>query len=115
MPMIGISRVCGSFFRARTGCHRSTTGISRSIRMTSGCSVTADLQPFSLSSAGENLKIADPLKAHLEHVEVVIVVFDVEHFGHVAVSILLGGRSLGPGPRGVGALAPAGGDDSTSG
>jgi hypothetical protein len=25
----------------------------------------------------ENLEIADPLKAHLEHVEVVVVVFDV--------------------------------------
>ena len=35
----------------------------------------------------ENLKIVDPLKTHLEHVEVVIVVFDIEHFGHVAVSI----------------------------
>jgi hypothetical protein len=30
----------------------------------------------------ENLEIADPLKAHLEHVEVVIIVFDVEYFGH---------------------------------
>jgi hypothetical protein len=32
----------------------------------------------------ENLEIADPLKPHLEHVEVVVVVFDVEHFGHDA-------------------------------
>src|SRR5262245_58574156 len=30
----------------------------------------------------ENLEITDPLKARLEHVEVVVVVFDVEHFGH---------------------------------
>jgi hypothetical protein len=30
----------------------------------------------------ENLEIADPLKAHLEHVEIVVVVFDVEQFGH---------------------------------
>jgi hypothetical protein len=32
----------------------------------------------------EDLKIADPLKARLEHVEVVVVMFDVKHFGHVA-------------------------------
>jgi hypothetical protein len=41
----------------------------------------------------ENLEIADPLKAHLEHVEIVVVVFDVEHFSHVAVPVLLDGRS----------------------
>ena len=81
-PMIGMSRVCGSFLRVRTGSQRSTTGISRSIRITSGRSVKANLQPFSLSLERENLEIADPLKAHLEHVEVVVVVFDVEHFGH---------------------------------
>jgi hypothetical protein len=28
------------------------------------------------------VEIVDSLKAHLEHVEVVVVVFDVEHFGH---------------------------------
>src|SRR5262245_18843848 len=37
----------------------------------------------------ENFEIADPLKAHLEHIEVVVVVFDVEHFGHIAVSVFL--------------------------
>src|SRR5262249_12895579 len=37
----------------------------------------------------QNLEIADPLKAHLEHVAVVVVVFDVEHFGHIAVSVFL--------------------------
>src|SRR5262249_8806738 len=30
----------------------------------------------------ENFEIVDPLKAHLEHIEVVVVVFDIEHFGH---------------------------------
>jgi hypothetical protein len=30
----------------------------------------------------ENLEIADAFKAHLEHVEVIVIVFDVEHFGH---------------------------------
>jgi len=35
----------------------------------------------------ENLEIASPLKAHLGHVDVVIVVFDVEHFDHSAPCI----------------------------
>src|SRR6185369_11968694 len=30
----------------------------------------------------ENLEIIDPLKAHLEHVEIVVVVFDEDDFGH---------------------------------
>jgi hypothetical protein len=54
MSMIGMSRVCGSFLRVRTGYQRSTTGVYR-----------------------EDFEIADPLKAHLEHVEVVVVVIDV--------------------------------------
>src|SRR4249920_3045992 len=64
MPMIGMFRVRGSFLRVRTGSQRSMTGISRSIRITSGCSVTANLQPCSL-------------KARLQHVEVIVIVFDV--------------------------------------
>ena len=58
MPMIGMSWVCGSFLRRRTGSQRSTTGISRSIRITSGCSVTANSQPLSLSHSRENLETA---------------------------------------------------------
>src|SRR5262249_59411186 len=37
--------------RRRTASQRSSSGISRSIRITSGCSLVAKLQPFSLSSA----------------------------------------------------------------
>jgi hypothetical protein len=37
----------------------------------------------------ENLEAAAQLESRLEHVQVVVVVFDVEHFGHVAYSILL--------------------------
>jgi hypothetical protein len=29
----------------------------------------------------ENLEIAAPLKAPLQHVEIIVIVFDVEHFG----------------------------------
>src|SRR5262245_26658824 len=114
MPMIGMFRVRGSFLRARTGSQRSMIGISRSIRITSGCSVTANLQPCSLSSAArtsksphrsrrvfnqnyvrvlghgqlaallavlscENLEIAASLKARLQHIEIIVVVFDVCH------------------------------------
>src|SRR5262245_51416283 len=32
----------------------------------------------------QNLEIANPLKAHLERVEVIVIVFDAEHFGHSA-------------------------------
>ena len=56
MPMIGMFQVRGSFLRVRTGSQRSMTGISRSIRITSGCSVTANLQPCSLSSAARTSK-----------------------------------------------------------
>jgi hypothetical protein len=37
----------------------------------------------------KNLETAKQLKARLEHVDVVVVVFDVEHFGHDTDSIPL--------------------------
>src|SRR5712691_6307242 len=37
----------------------------------------------------QNLEIAEQLEAHLEHIDVVVVVFDVEHSGHDAASIWL--------------------------
>src|SRR5262245_48726167 len=37
----------------------------------------------------ENLEAAAQLEASLEHVQVIVVVFDVEHFRHVADSVLL--------------------------
>src|SRR5262245_20644657 len=44
----------------------------------------------------ENLEAAAQLEARLEHVQVVVVVFDVEHFGHVADSVLFGSCSDHP-------------------
>jgi hypothetical protein len=88
MPMIGMSQVCGSSLRRRTGSQRSTTAFRGPSELRSD----APPRP-ALLLRRENLEIAVPLKAHLEHVEVVVVVFDVEHFGHVAVSVSLGGRS----------------------
>src|SRR5262249_11558473 len=40
MPMIGMWPVWASFLRRRTTSQQSASGISRSIRITSGCSVT---------------------------------------------------------------------------
>src|SRR5262249_23830270 len=92
MPMIGMSRVCGSFLRRHTASQRSSSGISRSIRITYGCSVAANLAALIAVLRCENLEAAAQLKPSLEHVEVVVVVFDVEHFGHIADSLLFDGR-----------------------
>src|SRR4029434_11264264 len=50
-----------------------------------------DCQPAALLAVlrCENLEAAAQFEARLEHVQVVVVVFDVEHFGHVADSVLL--------------------------
>src|SRR5262249_61103910 len=37
----------------------------------------------------EHLEVAEHLEPHLEHINVVVVVFDVKHFGHGATSIRL--------------------------
>src|SRR3989440_2547299 len=37
----------------------------------------------------QNLEIAEQLEPHLEHIDVVVVVFDVKHFGHDAAPIPL--------------------------
>ena len=42
----------------------------------------------------DNLEISGALKAGLEHVAVVVVVFDVEHFGHIAVPSFLASSLL---------------------
>src|SRR5437899_11387101 len=90
MPMIGMSRVCGSFLRVRTGCHRSMPGISRyDVRVFGQGQLAALLAVL----RRENLEVAKQLKPRLEHVEIVAVVFDVEHFRHVADSVLFDGRS----------------------
>src|SRR6266513_157402 len=37
----------------------------------------------------QHLEIAEQLEPHLEHIDVVVVIFDVKHFGHDAASISL--------------------------
>src|SRR5262249_45155273 len=45
---------------------------------------------------GHNLEIAQELEPHLEHVDVVLVVLDVEYFGHDAASIPLSREPASP-------------------
>src|SRR6266700_1723866 len=47
------------------------------------------LAPFLAVLRRQNLEIAEQLESHLEHIDVVVVVFDVKHFGHDAASIPL--------------------------
>jgi len=63
MPMIGMSQVCGSFLRRRTASQRSSSGISSSIRITSGFSLEG--QPAALLAVlrCENLEAAAQLRA----------------------------------------------------
>src|SRR5262249_11043570 len=43
-----------------------------------------------------DLKIAQQLEPHFEHIDVVLVVLDVEHFGHDAASIPLSRTAASP-------------------
>src|SRR6266700_2353804 len=43
-----------------------------------------------------NLEIAQQLEPHLEHIDVVVIVLDVEHFGHDAASIPLSRAGASP-------------------
>src|SRR5262245_12276771 len=81
MPMIGMSRVCGSFLRRRTASRRSPSGTSRSSKIT--VRVLGRGQSGALLGVlrCENLEAAAQLEARLEHVQVVVSVFDVVHFG----------------------------------
>jgi len=54
--------------------------------MMSGRSAAAASQPFAVFRR-QNLEIAEQLEPHLEHVEVVVVVFDVEELDHGAAFI----------------------------
>ena len=58
--MTGMFRVRGSFLRLRTGSQRSMTGISRSIRITSGCSVASARRPAAASKLTAVCSLAAP-------------------------------------------------------
>ena len=42
------------------------------------------LAPFLAVLGGENLEIPKQLEPHFEHIDVVVVVFDIKHFDHDA-------------------------------
>src|SRR5262249_35298846 len=87
--MTGMSRVCGLFLSRRVASQPSTTGISRSIRMISGLLDRRHLAALLAVLRSQQLEIAEQLKPHLEHIDVVLVVFDLKHFGHDADSMPL--------------------------
>ena len=78
------------FLERRRASQRSRTGISRSIRIYVRVLGHSQLAATLAVASRENLKTAKQLKACLEHVDVVVVVFDVEHFGHDTDFIPLG-------------------------
>jgi hypothetical protein len=73
MPMIGMSRVCGSPHRLPSVNDRHFEVHQNYVRVLGHGQLAALIAVLSR----ENLEIADPLKARFEHVEVVVVVFDV--------------------------------------
>jgi hypothetical protein len=79
MPMIGMPRVCGSFLRRRTDSQRWPFKIHQNYVRALGHGQFATL----LAVLGsKNLEIAKQLKPSLEHVKIVIVVFDIQYFNH---------------------------------
>ena len=86
--MMGMSQVCGLPLSLRVASQPSTTGISRSIRMISGRSLSHYAALLAILRR-QHLEIAEKLEPHLEHEDVVVVVFDIKHFGHDAASISL--------------------------
>ena len=63
----------GILLEASHHIQRSASGISRSMVKEALLTIIRR----------ENLEATDPFKSYFEHVEVVLVVFDVEHFSHV--------------------------------
>ena len=89
---MGMAPVSGLPFRRRAASQPSTTGISRSIRIKSGRSLIAASHPFSPSPA-TNTSNSSGLEPHLEHVDVVLVVFDIENADHEWCSLGASGEA----------------------
>src|SRR5262249_43732964 len=56
-----------------------------------------------------NLEVAQQLEPHLEHIDVVVVILDVEHFGHDAASIPLSRALASPACGLMSSLVPLAG------
>src|SRR6516165_11237490 len=86
MPMIGMLRVCGSFLRDPHGFPAVSAWHFEVEQDYVRALARGQFAALLAVLSRENLEIANPVKAHLEHVEIVVVVFDVEHFGHSRLS-----------------------------
>src|SRR5262249_19206951 len=64
-------------------------GLLEPPRVAGGGSARPHRPPLPPAGPRHNLEIAQELEPHLEHVDVVVVVLDVEYFGHDAASIPL--------------------------
>jgi hypothetical protein len=82
MPMIEMWPVWASFLRRRHGFPAVNAWHFKIHQNYVGALGQCQLATLLTIIGRENLEVADALKAHLEHIEVVVVVFDAEHFGH---------------------------------
>jgi hypothetical protein len=89
------TRLSNSIGLASNSSHPAAMAFSRSL--STAC---ADMPMIGIALLAvlrcENLEAAAQFEARLEHVQVVVVVFDVEHFGHVADSVLLTAALIAP-------------------
>jgi hypothetical protein len=77
-----MSRVSGLLFKRRVASQPSTTGISRSIRIRSGRFCSRNLASLFAILGDQHFELIGELKPHLEHLSVVLIVFDVENTEH---------------------------------
>jgi len=84
--MIGMSRVCGLFLRDPHGFPAVSAWHFEVHQDYVRALGRGQLAALLAVLSRENFEIANSLKAHLKHVEVVVIVFDVEHFGHSRLS-----------------------------
>src|SRR5262249_2997536 len=87
--MIGMSRVCGSPLSLRVGSQAVDTGHCEVHQDDIGTLAECHGAPLLAIFGRQHLEVAEQLEPHLEHENVIVVVFDVKHLGHDAASISL--------------------------
>jgi len=84
--MIGMSWVCELPFRRRAASNNGHFDVHQdNIRLLG----RRHLAPSLAVRGRENLEIPKKLKSHFEHIDVVVVVFDIKHFDHDAAPLPL--------------------------
>ena len=78
--MTGMSRVSALLLRRRVASHPSMTGISRSIKIRSGPG--RHRASFLAILRHQNLELISECEPHLEHVNIVLIVFDIQNSNH---------------------------------